>query len=149
MSNRDYYGDNVPENLATDTKERQFNSTEHSESNPTAQEPWSHSAPNNEHAKHESLEWREHDPSYNPQEAPEGERGLAATVVGGAGGAVVGHHFGKKSDHGTLGAVGGAVAGAALANIAESVVKGNRHGHGSSARDRRRERLERRLDRLG
>ncbi|OKO94465.1 hypothetical protein PENSUB_11732 [Penicillium subrubescens] len=63
-------------------------------------------------------------------------------------GAFVGHQVGKKSDHGTLGAVGGALAGAVMANMASKAIKGSHHGHGS-AHDRRRERLERRLDRLG
>ncbi|KAJ5113196.1 hypothetical protein N7456_001730 [Penicillium angulare] len=83
---------------------------------------------------------------YGQLRPREGERGLGATVLGGTGGAVVGHHFGKKSDHGTLGTVGGALAGAVLANMAGNAIKGN-HGH-RGAGGRRRERLERRLDRL-
>jgi hypothetical protein len=74
-------------------------------------------------------------------------------------GAFIGHKVGKKSDHGTLGAIGGAVAGAIVANLASNMVKGDTghgqgqgHGHGGhgllgSLRDRRIDRLERRLDR--
>lgn len=62
-------------------------------------------------------------------------------------GAFLGHKVGKKSDHAGLGAVGGALAGAVVANMASNAVKG--HHHHGSAHDRRRDRLERRLDRLG
>lgn len=47
---------------------------------------------------------------------PEGERGLGATLVGGAGGAFVGHKLGG----GALGTVGGLIAGAIGANVLEN-----------------------------
>lgn len=51
------------------------------------------------------------------------------------------HKVGKKSDYGTLGAVGGALAEAALANIISEGMKERHHGHGS-AQNRCREGLE-------
>ncbi|OJJ48538.1 hypothetical protein ASPZODRAFT_14669 [Penicilliopsis zonata CBS 506.65] len=43
----------------------------------------------------------------NPNEA-NGERGVGAALLGGAGGAMAGHHFGKSSGHSGLGTVAGA-----------------------------------------
>ncbi|KAJ5281727.1 hypothetical protein N7478_007099 [Penicillium angulare] len=90
--------------------------------------------------------WQETSNPNTIGETPEGERGLGATVFGGTGGTILGHHFGKKPDHGTLGTVGGALAGTVLANMAGNAIKGN-HGH-RGAGGRRRERLERKIDRL-
>ncbi|KAL2786962.1 hypothetical protein BJX66DRAFT_341650 [Aspergillus keveii] len=138
MSNRDYYGDNVPAGLGQNT------STDPAMNYTT-----------------QSNQYRsgDYDPNLNTDTLPEGEgeRGLGSTVVGGAGGAFIGHKVGKKSDHGTLGAIGGAVAGAIVANVASNMIKGDsghgqghgRGGHGivGSLRNRRIDRLESRLDR--
>ncbi|KAJ5983218.1 hypothetical protein N7481_005317 [Penicillium waksmanii] len=96
----------------------------------------------------QQRQWENFDSAEKNNGSSSQEKGLGATVVGGAGGAFLGHKVGKKSDHGTLGAIGGALAGAVVANMASNVVKGHHGGHGS-ARDRRRERLERKIDRLG
>ncbi|KAJ5358757.1 uncharacterized protein N7496_011170 [Penicillium cataractarum] len=144
MSNRDYYGNYTPENLSSQDKTQQMGSMQNSEflANQNHEQQLGEQNPYNQ-----QNQWKDFE--QGPAGVtPEGERGLGATVVGGAGGAFVGHHVGKKSDHGTLGAVGGALAGAVMANMASKAVKGSHHGHGS-AHDRRRERLERRLDRLG
>ncbi|KAJ5883925.1 uncharacterized protein N7473_010811 [Penicillium subrubescens] len=144
MSNRDYYGDYTPENLSSQDKPQQMSSMQNSEFVPGQAHEQQMGEQN---SFNQQNQWKDFDPSTT-NGPPEGERGLGATVVGGAGGAFVGHQVGKKSDHGTLGAVGGALAGAVMANMASKAIKGSHHGHGS-AHDRRRERLERRLDRLG
>ncbi|KAL2833154.1 hypothetical protein BJY01DRAFT_253571 [Aspergillus pseudoustus] len=162
MSNRDYYGDNVPVGLEQNpSTDPHFNYTpqpgQEFQTQQPQQTPWTDASRSDGY-----------DPNLNPNgPAEESEKGLGATVVGGAGGAFVGHKVGKKSDHGTLGAIGGALAGAVAANLASNMIKGNNghgnghghagvHGHGGgglgiagSMRERRRERLERRLDRLG
>ncbi|KAJ5449888.1 uncharacterized protein N7458_006337 [Penicillium daleae] len=143
MSNRDYYGDYTPENFASQNNTQQPNSMQNSEFLPNQNHEQQLA---NQESFNQQNQWKDFDPATS--EMPEGERGLGATVIGGAGGAFVGHHVGKKSDHGTLGTVGGALAGAVLANVASKAVKGSHHGHGSG-HDRRRERLERRLDRMG
>ncbi len=51
--------------------------------------------------------------------APEGERGLGSSLAGGA----AGYYFGKKMNHGLLGAVGGAF----LANKLGDKRKENKH----------------------
>ncbi|KAL3457021.1 hypothetical protein BJX64DRAFT_29121 [Aspergillus heterothallicus] len=160
MSNRDYYGDNAPLDMNNTPSTQQESSTTYTPQQ--GQELQS---------QHQQSQWIDpsrpdapYDQNFNPGDPTEGERGLGATVVGGAGGAFVGHKVGKKSDHGTLGAIGGAVAGAVVANLASNMMKkdnghGNGHGHGhghggsghgvlGSMRERKRERLERRLDRL-
>ncbi|KAL3486800.1 hypothetical protein BJX62DRAFT_241674 [Aspergillus germanicus] len=164
MSNRDYYGDNVPSDLAHN------NTSTHSSFNYTPQAGSQEQQIQPQYHQYEQATWpadSSRQDTYDPNSKlnttlPEGqgedERGLGSTVVGGAGGAFVGHAVGKKSDHGTLGAIGGAVAGAIAANMASNMLKQNNgHGHGQghgghgivgSMRERRRERLERRLDRL-
>jgi hypothetical protein len=57
--------------------------------------------------------------------APEGERGLGSSLLGGAAGA----YFGHKKGHGVLGAIGGAIAGNFLG---EQVKEKKHHGGGSS-----------------
>ncbi|KAJ6143794.1 hypothetical protein N7471_003247 [Penicillium samsonianum] len=149
MANRDYYGDNAPQQLDTMKDTQQSDFANISESH-TSQNPWMGNTANTEQGLvNQQTQWIDNNQANFFTEGPEGEKGLGATVLGGAGGAFVGHHVGKKSDHGKLGAVGGALAGAVVANLAESLVKGSRHGHGGLVRDRRRERLERKLDRHG
>ncbi|CAI7640703.1 unnamed protein product [Penicillium pancosmium] len=99
----------------------------------------------------QQRQWENFDSTEQNNGTSGQEKGLGATVVGGAGGAFLGHKVGKKTDHGTLGTIGGALAGAVVANMASNVVKGHHGGHGGhgSARDRRRERLERKIERLG
>ncbi|KAL2803119.1 hypothetical protein BJX63DRAFT_437227 [Aspergillus granulosus] len=148
MSNRDYYGSNVPAELT-------HGPSTNPPSNYTSQQS---QGLQTQQAKQEQWTYAGHSDTYDPNintngtfgGEGEGERGLGATVLEGAGGAFVGHKVGKESDHGTLGAIGGAVAGAVVANLASNMVKG-KSGHGivGTLRDRRRERLERRLDRLG
>ncbi|KAL3451539.1 hypothetical protein BJX65DRAFT_304130 [Aspergillus insuetus] len=165
MSNRDYYGDNVPLDLAQNSTSAGTNSSLNYTPQPGGQE---HQVQDQYH-QYQQASWAANasrEDAYQPNSEPnttvpegqgEDERGLGSTVVGGAGGAFVGHAVGKKSDHGTLGAIGGAVAGAIAANMASNMIKqsnGHGHGHGGhgivgSMRERRRERLERRLDRLG
>ncbi|KAL5343278.1 hypothetical protein BJX70DRAFT_394276 [Aspergillus crustosus] len=158
MSNRDYYGDNVPAHLAVDNAPPQYTlQPTGSISSQSTQQPWLGPATNPEQAlNNQQGQWRDSQPqtaSYGPEgfnNAPggEGEKGLGSTIVGGTAGGFMGHHVGKKSDHGVLGTVGGAVAGAIIANVASNAVKGHT-GHGRmSARDRRRERLENRLGAL-
>ncbi|KAL2847380.1 hypothetical protein BJX68DRAFT_268247 [Aspergillus pseudodeflectus] len=140
MSNRDYYGDNVPVGLAQNT------TSTHPAMNSTTQ-PGSDQKV--EQYKQPQTQWGDecrsdaYEPNSKlntlPEGEGEGERGLGSTVVGGAGvrvdlsspplhldylpravlhrdpashlqGAFIGHKVGKKSDHGTLGAIGGAVA---------------------------------------
>ncbi|KAJ6127909.1 hypothetical protein N7471_009126 [Penicillium samsonianum] len=146
MANRDYYGDSVPAHLDA-RKEPQ---THNFEAGQSSQEPWKGALANKgEELVSQKTQWNDANQMNAFGDSAEGERGLGATVLGGAGGAFVGHKVGKKSDHGKLGAVGGALAGAVVANLAENLVKGHRNGHRGSGHDRRRERLERRLDRLG
>ncbi|KAL2860688.1 uncharacterized protein BJX67DRAFT_368198 [Aspergillus lucknowensis] len=153
MSNRDYYGQDVPAELRTDNAAHGPCHTRHFEAPATqpSQQPWAQPSSTEQSPQYQQTpeQWRDPtDPAFNEQ--AEGEKGLGSTIVGGAGGAFVGHKVGKKSDHGTLGAIGGAVAGAIVANMASNAVKGH-HGHGgglSSLRERKRERLESRLDRL-
>lgn len=119
----------------------------------------------------QQRQWQNFDSAEQNNGSSGQEKGLGATVVGGAGvcieqlgilkkksnfcslsqGAFLGHKVGKKTDHGTLGTIGGALAGAVVANMASNVVKGHHGGHGGhgSVRDRRRERLERKMERLG
>jgi len=79
------------------------------------------------------------DAPVNPN-APEEERGLGGTVVGGAAGYYVGH----KQKHGLLGAVGGAIVG----NIVGDAMSGRHDRHGSRDRhDRSHERSRDRHDR--
>ncbi|KAF3398877.1 hypothetical protein DPV78_006651 [Talaromyces pinophilus] len=159
MANRDYYGTENPEPWK---QENNANTTNYNEparaSSGPAPESFGHpQTPQNmpyeqqlqQQQQQQQLQadmYRGSD-SQNPQE---GERGLGATVVGATGGAFLGHHFGKDSGHGTLGTIGGGVAGALLANAVENVVKDHHGGgrHHGGRHDRARERLERRLDRL-
>ncbi|KAK9447159.1 uncharacterized protein V1518DRAFT_118630 [Limtongia smithiae] len=46
-----------------------------------------------------------------------GERGLGKDLLGAAAGAMAGHHLGKSSGHGTLGTIGGAIAGAGITSF--------------------------------
>ncbi|KAL2824395.1 hypothetical protein BDW59DRAFT_162502 [Aspergillus cavernicola] len=150
MSNRDYYGNNVPGQLAGENGPNTSTPMPYYEG-PSTQEPWTNNTLNNQYnPPNQKYQMRDTNQPGSLDGPVDGEKGLGATVVGGAGGAFVGHQVGKKSDHGTLGAIGGAVAGAVAANMASNMVKGqNGHGHGlGGLRDRRRERLERRLDRF-
>jgi small subunit ribosomal protein S2 len=198
MSNRDYYGDNVPSDLAHNntSTDSPFNYVPQNQPGGQGQQiqPQYHQYEQAQWADHGSRQDAYHPNSKLNSTLPEGqgedERGLGSTVVGGAGvsdsihsyftrvyyprphlpsslfrnkklitpsvqGAFVGHAVGKKSDHGTLGAIGGAVAGAIAANMASNMMKQNNgHGYGGhgivgSMRERRRERLERRLDSMG
>ncbi|KAL3481278.1 hypothetical protein BJX99DRAFT_253582 [Aspergillus californicus] len=141
MSNRDYYGDNVPARLSENNESITSTLMDGSGSNQYTQQPSTDSPPRYQ-------EQPQRDNQLDNKSRPgEEERGLGATVIGGAGGAFVGHKIGKKSDHGVLGTVGGAIAGAVVANFASNIVKGH-HGRGGGVIQRRKERLERRLDRL-
>ena len=72
--------------------------------------------------------------------APEGERGIGGTVLGGAAGYYVGH----KQNHGLLGALGGAIVG----NIVGDKISDGRHHHDHNDRhDRREDRRQDRYDR--
>ncbi|KAB8199957.1 hypothetical protein BDV34DRAFT_230753 [Aspergillus parasiticus] len=131
MANREYYGNNVPLNLVGEQESRQFahprTQIQSSDSQssfgqfPNQNEHNLPSAPNttqNLPYEQDQTQWR--DPT-NPEYGPNGEeggKGLGSTLVGGAGGAFVGHEVGKKSDHGVLGTIGGAIAGAFAANLA-------------------------------
>ncbi|KAK6811501.1 hypothetical protein RU639_012693 [Aspergillus parasiticus] len=181
MANREYYGNNVPLNLVGEQESRQFahprTQIQSSDSQssfgqfPNQNEHNLPSAPNttqNLPYEQDQTQWRDPtNPEYGPN-GEEGEKGLGSTLVGGAGGAFVGHEVGKKSDHGVLGTIGGAIAGAFAANLASNAVKnhgndhgnnygydhGHYHGHrgrlscGERHRQRKIARLERKLDRL-
>ncbi|KAE8419510.1 hypothetical protein BDV36DRAFT_294104 [Aspergillus pseudocaelatus] len=146
MANRDYYGNNVPLDLVGEQESRQF---PHTQTQTQIQSQDSRSnlsqvsdqdtdnpmpAPNTtQHPPYEQDQTQLRDPA-NPEygsNSAEGEKGLGSTIVGGAGGAFVGHEVGKKSEHGILGTIGGAIAGAIAANIASHAVKdhGQDHGH--------------------
>ncbi|KAL4940218.1 hypothetical protein BDV06DRAFT_197053 [Aspergillus oleicola] len=196
MANRDYYGNNVPMHLVSETYPHE---TYPQQPTPmqdpgygytqAPQQQWSTPPPYAEYtepaAPYQQTEYKNaKDPNafvYGYPNAEEAEKGLGSTVVGGTGGAFVGHQVGKKSDHGTLGAIGGALVGAIGANMATNMVKkhnnqgqeqaqvqsccghgcghscGHSSGGGSSLggiglggrlMDRKRARLERRLDRF-
>ncbi|KAL4789555.1 hypothetical protein BDV19DRAFT_394928 [Aspergillus venezuelensis] len=186
MANRDYYGNNVHMHLIGETLPQQQQQQQQQQP-PHVQEPsygyaqshqYQHAAPppyteytyTEPAATYQQPEYNDtKDPTVYNQNYPnteEGEKGLGSTIVGGAGGAFVSHQVGKKSDHGTLGAIGGAVIGAIGANMASNMVKEHnshgtgdghsscseggygRHGLGGRLMDRKRARLERRLDRL-
>ncbi|CEN61082.1 hypothetical protein ASPCAL07748 [Aspergillus calidoustus] len=155
MSNRDYYGDNVGAGLARNTTSTHL--AMNSSTKPgSEQKVEQYQQPQRQWGDEYRSDVCEPNSNLNtlPEAEGEGERGLGST-----GGAFIGHRVGKKSDHGTLGAIGGAVAGAIVANLASNMVKGDTkhgqgqgHGHGGhgllgSLRDRRIDRLERRLDR--
>ncbi|OOO13694.1 17 kDa surface antigen [Aspergillus oryzae] len=131
MANRDYYGDNVPLNLIGEQESRQFPHPQTQIQSPDSRSAFGQFSNQNEHNlpsdpntyEQDQTEWRDPtNPEYGPK-GEEGEKGLGSTLVGGAGGAFVGHEDGKKSDHGVLGTIGGAIAGAFAANLA-SLPKG-------------------------
>ncbi|KAJ5372861.1 hypothetical protein N7517_004867 [Penicillium concentricum] len=144
MSNRDYYGDNAPEQPRMDEFQH-FNSMSTSNGSSVSGPVPDGVACQDKASIYQQTRWDDQIQTGAPKSDTNGERGMGATLVGGTGGAFVGHHVGKKSEHGVLGAIGGAIAGAVLANMTSNAVKGNHHGRG----DRRRERLERKMDRLG
>jgi hypothetical protein len=83
MSNRDYYGDNVPAGLTQNTSTdpamnytTQFTSEQQVQHNQQPQGQWP-----------DQYRAGDYDPNLNPNTLPEGEgeRGLGSTVVGGAG----------------------------------------------------------------
>ncbi|KAF9890651.1 hypothetical protein FE257_005782 [Aspergillus nanangensis] len=174
MTNRDYYGNNVPTDLSGQQEGQDFRYTgtqaqyPDSQSVPTQGSNQTYSRPDptqNYPYPEGQTQWQDpSNPNNNPND-PEAEKGLGSTVVGGAGGAFVGHKVGKQSDHGTLGAIGGAIAGAIAANLASNAVKnhgqndehehgyesghGHGHGHGRKHGCKLGGRLrERRIERL-
>ncbi|KAE8139255.1 hypothetical protein BDV38DRAFT_281420 [Aspergillus pseudotamarii] len=112
MANRDYYGNNVPLDLVGEQESRQFLHTQTRIQSPDAQSNLSPSSNQDTHnpspapstTQHTTYEqdqtqWRDPaSPEYGSHSA-EGEKGLGSTIVGGAGGAFVGHEVGKKSEH--------------------------------------------------
>ncbi|CAI7676473.1 hypothetical protein N7533_006045 [Penicillium manginii] len=149
MSNREYYGSSTPGYTfqANGSEEPQY--LTNADSSSSQGEPLGAVSNHQNLPFNQQRQWGNFDSAEQGHNGASGqERGLGATVIGGAGGAFVGHKVGKKSDHGTLGTIGGALAGAVVANVASNAIKGHHGGHGS-ARDRRRERLERKIDRLG
>ncbi|KAL4960029.1 uncharacterized protein BDV14DRAFT_205141 [Aspergillus stella-maris] len=140
MANRDYYGDNVPMHLMGETYPQQqqpqmqepgYGYTQpphHDFSTPPPYTEYTYTAPSPHYQRPQYKETKDPDAlAYNYPNTEEGEKGLGSTVVGGTGGAFVGHQVGKKSDHGTLGAIGGALIGAIGANVASNLVK--KHGN--------------------
>ncbi|OJJ60000.1 hypothetical protein ASPSYDRAFT_917016 [Aspergillus sydowii CBS 593.65] len=127
MANREYYGESVPAHLYGE-ETRNFSTMQCPEYNPTQQ--WNNNTgpPSYEQTPvaYQQQPWADPNNLANVNNA-EGEKGLGSTVVGGAGGSYVGHQVGKKSDHGTLGTIGGAVAGAVMANMASNAMKGKHH----------------------
>ncbi|MCJ1341065.1 hypothetical protein MMC09_006361 [Bachmanniomyces sp. S44760] len=92
-------------------------------------------------------------PGVETKKEADEERGLGATVVGGAGGGLLGHHVGKKSGHGLIGTIGGALAGAVGANALtgkstdqKPAQRDRRGGRRECMRDRREDRRDRRED---
>ncbi|EED16676.1 conserved hypothetical protein [Talaromyces stipitatus ATCC 10500] len=155
MANRDYYGTENPELWKENTTNDTSNKMSTAISDPTIQSSDHLQTPQNmsyEQQQQQQQQLLQSDlyRGTDPQMPQESERGLGATVVGATGGAFLGHKFAEDSGHGTLGTIGGGVAGALLANAVESVVRDCHGGHHHHERhDRVRERLERRLDRLG
>ncbi|GLI78199.1 hypothetical protein PoHVEF18_006506 [Penicillium ochrochloron] len=81
MSNRDYYGDYTPENLSSQDKPQQMSSIQKSDFVPGQTHEQQMSEQN---SFNQQNQWKDFDPS-TANGTPEGERGLGATVVGGAG----------------------------------------------------------------
>lgn len=100
MSNRDYYGDYTPENLSSQDKSQQMSSMQNSEfvsgqvkSSSSCGSiqllinsdiPDSRQQMGEQNPFNQQNQWKDFDPS-TANGTLEGERGLGATVVGGAG----------------------------------------------------------------